>query len=133
MGAALNTRGTVPERSVFGDLVIEARERVPGVLRINWKGKSNHKSPEAVLSGFFSDVTRWAVKERGRLEMHFEELEFFNSSTITAIIKYIKELRQRQIGLAVSFSGSHRWQRIFFDALWVFVKNDGLFTMTAVK
>ena len=127
------TRETVPGRSAFGDLVIEAKEKAPGVLRIDWRGKSNHKSPETVLSGFFSDVTRWAVKHRGSLEMHFEELEFFNSSTITAIIKYFKELRQRQIKLAVSFSGSHRWQRIFFDALWVFVKEDGLFKMTALK
>ena len=129
----MNTRDNVSAKSVFGDLVIEAKVKSPGLLRIDWKGKSNHKNPESVLSGFFSDVTRWAVKERGRLEMHFEELEFFNSSTITTIIKYIKELRQRQIALTVTFSGSHRWQRIFFDALWVFVKNDGLFTMTAVK
>ena len=133
MRPAVNTRTTMPERNVFGDLVIEVKERAPGVLRVDWKGKSNHKNPENVLSGFFSNVTTRAVQSRARLEMHFEELEFFNSSTITAIIKYIKELRQRQITLAVWFNGGHRWQRIFFDALWVFVKNDGLFTMTAVK
>jgi hypothetical protein len=133
MRTAVTTRDPLPERNVFGDLVIEVKEKGPGVLRVDWKGKSNHKNPESVLSGFFSDVTRRSVQSRSRLEMHFEELEFFNSSTITAIIKYIKELRQRQIALAVTYSGSHRWQRIFFDALWVFVKNDGLFTMTTVK
>lgn len=133
MSAAVTARDPQPERNVFGDLVIEVKEKAPGVLRIDWKGKSNHKNPESVLSGFFSDVTRRSVQSRAKLEMHFEELEFFNSSTITAIIKYIKELRTRQIALSVWYSGTHRWQRIFFDALWVFVKNDGLFTMTAVK
>jgi hypothetical protein len=123
----------IPEKSVFGDLVIEVKQKTPGIVRLDWKGKSNHSNPDAVLAGFFSNVTRQAVQSRARIEMHFEELEFFNSSTITMIIKYIKELRQRQIVLSVSFSANHKWQRIFFDALWIFVKDDGLFTITAVK
>jgi hypothetical protein len=129
----VRTSETLPDKSVFGDLVIEINRKAPGLLRLDWRGKSNHSNPEAVLSAFFSNVTRLAVQSRARIEMHFEELEFFNSSTITAIIKYIRELRQRQIALAVSFSANHKWQRIFFDALWIFVKEDGLFTITAVK
>jgi hypothetical protein len=76
-------------------------------------------------------VTGLALLSRLRIEMHFEELEFFNSSTITAIVKYVKDLRQKQIALALSFDSGLKWQRIFFDALLIFVKDDGLLTIKA--
>ena len=65
--------------------------------------------------------------------MHFEQLEFFNSSTITAIIQYVKELRDRRVKLTVSFDSRHRWQKIFFDALCIFDKGDGLFTIQSAS
>ena len=78
---------------------------------------------------FFAEMTSKAVTGQKGLEMHFEQLEFFNSSTITAIIQYVKELRDRKVKLTVSFDARHRWQKIFFDALCIFDKGDGLFTI----
>jgi hypothetical protein len=116
-------------RSVFGDLVIEVEEDAHGVIRLDWRGKSNHRQPDTVLAPFFADMTSKAVSGQKALEMHFEQLEFFNSSTITAIIQYVKELRDRKVKLTVSFDARHRWQKIFFDALCIFDKGDGLFTI----
>jgi hypothetical protein len=116
-------------RSVFGDLLIEVDEDAPGVIRLDWRGKSNHRQPDTVLAPFFADMTSKAVSGQRALEMHFEQLEFFNSSTITAIIQYVKELRDRKVKLTVSFDARHRWQKIFFDALCIFDKGDGLFTI----
>jgi hypothetical protein len=113
-------------RSVFGDLVIDVDE-APGVIRLDWRGKSNHRQPDTVLTPFFAEMTSRAVSGSKALEMHFEQLEFFNSSTITAIIQYVKELRDRKVKLTVSFDSRHRWQKIFFDALFIFDKGDGLF------
>jgi hypothetical protein len=115
--------------SVFGDLTIDVDDGTAGVLRLDWRGKSNHRQPDTVLAPFFADVTSRAVSGQRALEMHFEQLEFFNSSTITAIIQYVKELRDRKVKLTVSFDERHRWQKIFFDALCIFDKGDGLFTI----
>jgi hypothetical protein len=117
------------QRCVFGDLHIDVDEDAPDVVRLNWRGKSNHRQPDTVLSPFFADVTQKAVTAKKGLEMHFEQLEFFNSSTITAIIQYVKELRDKRVKLVVSFDARHRWQKIFFDALCIFDKGDGLFTI----
>jgi hypothetical protein len=119
-------------RSVFGDLTIDLDDGTAGLLRLDWSGKSNHRQPDTVLAPFFADVTSRAVSGQRALEMHFEQLEFFNSSTITAIIQYVKELRDRKVKLTVSFDARHRWQKIFFDALCIFDKGDGLFTIQSV-
>ena len=119
-------------RSVFGDLTIEVDEATAGLLRLDWSGKSNHRQPDTILAPFFADMTSRAVSGQRALEMHFEQLEFFNSSTITAIIQYVKELRDRKVKLTVSFDSRHRWQKIFFDALCIFDKGDGLFTIQSV-
>jgi hypothetical protein len=119
-------------RSVFGDLTIDLDDATAGLLRLDWSGKSNHRQPDTVLAPFFADVTSRAVSGQRALEMHFEQLEFFNSSTITAIIQYVKELRDRKVKLTVSFDARHRWQKIFFDALCIFDKGDGLFTIQSV-
>jgi hypothetical protein len=119
-------------RSVFGDLTIEVDEATAGLLRLDWSGKSNHRQPDTILAPFFADMTSRAVSGQRALEMHFEHLEFFNSSTITAIIQYVKELRDRKVKLTVSFDSRHRWQKIFFDALCIFDKGDGLFTIQSV-
>lgn len=118
-------------RSVFGDLTIDVDDGTAGILRLDWRGKSNHRQPETVLAPFFADMTSRAVSGQRGLEMHFEQLEFFNSSTITAIIQYVKELRDRKVKLTVTFDGRHRWQKIFFDALCIFDKGDGLFSIRA--
>jgi hypothetical protein len=119
-------------RSVFGDLTIEVDDATSGLLRLDWRGKSNHRQPDSVLAPFFADMTSRAISGQRALEMHFEQLEFFNSSTITAIIQYVKELRDRKVKLTVSFDARHRWQKIFFDALCIFDKGDGLFTIQSV-
>jgi hypothetical protein len=119
-------------RSAFGDLTIDVDEDVPGLIRLDWRGKSNHRQPDLVLTPFFAEITSRAVSGQKALEMHFEQLEFFNSSTITLIIQYVKELRDRKVKLTVSFDSRHRWQKIFFDALFIFDKGDGLFTIRSV-
>src|SRR4051812_30453788 len=117
------------QRRVFGDLHIDLDEDAPSAIRLDWRGKSNHRQPDTVLSPFFAEIIRSALAKEKGLEMHFEQLEFFNSSTITAIIQLVKELRDRRVRLTVSFDSRHRWQKIFFDALCIFDKGDGLFSI----
>ena len=120
-------------RSVFGDLIIDVDDTPKGVIRLDWRGKSNHRQPDTILTPFFADITSRAVSGQKALEMHFEQLEFFNSSTITSIIQYVKELRDRKVKLTVTFDSRHRWQKIFFDALFIFDKGDGLFQIQSAQ
>jgi hypothetical protein len=118
---------------VYGDLRIDvAVDDAHGIVRLDWTGRSNHQRPEVILSSLFANVTSQAVVERKAIDMHFERLEFFNSSTITAIIGHIKDLRERRVKLSVTFDPDHRWQRIFFDALRMLDKGDGLFSINPI-
>ena len=58
--------------------------------RLDWRGKSNHRQPDTVLAPFFADMTSRAVSGQKALEMHFEQLEFFNSSTIRLYCSTVK-------------------------------------------
>ncbi len=115
----------------FGDLRLEVREEPRGVIRIDWRGKSNLANPESVLTPFLEDVTLRASKASAALEMHFEELEFFNSSTISTIIRHLKKLPP-QLKVDVFYKSTHAWQKIFFDALWFFEKSNKLFKIQAL-
>lgn len=122
------------QRHVFGDLQIDVDdESPPRAIRLDWRGKSNHRQPEAVLGPFFTDITKKALASGRALEMHFEALEFFNSSTITSIIQHLRNLRKQRVPLVVLFDAEHRWQRIFFDAISVLDRGDGLFTIRAAS
>lgn len=115
----------------FGDLRVDVME-AGGTIRLDWRGKSNARQPEVQLNPFLSDIARKALETKSGIEMHFEELEFFNSSTITVIIQHVKDLRERSIKLVLSYDRGQKWQKIFFDALAMFEKSDGLLKIVAV-
>ena len=115
----------------FGDLRVDVTETSTH-LRLDWRGKSNARQPELQLNPFLNDVSAKAAVGKLGIDMHFEELEFFNSSTITVIIQHVKELRERGVKLLVSYDRGQKWQKIFFDALSMFEKADGLLKISAV-
>src|SRR5882757_6789792 len=105
----------------FGDLKVDVVEE-EGVLRLHWRGKSNARQPELQLNPFLADMAGRAQAAKAGLDMHFEELEFFNSSTITVIIQHVKDLREKGVKLVLSYDKNQKWQKIFFDALSMFEK-----------
>jgi hypothetical protein len=110
-----------------GDLTIEVAELPGSVFSCTWKGKSNERNPPEVLKPWFDKLLAGAVERKGTIEMHFEKIEHFNSSTITALIKLIQICRKSNIKLAMVYDQTLKWQRLSFDALRVFEKNDDLF------
>jgi hypothetical protein len=115
----------------FGDLRVDVSETTTHV-RLDWRGKSNARQPEIQLNPFLHDVSAKAQAGKLGIDMHFEELEFFNSSTITVIIQHVKELREKGVRLLVTYDRGQKWQKIFFDALSMFEKADGLLKIQAV-
>lgn len=109
-----------------GDLTIRVSEPAAGCIRLDWKGKSNSREPARILGPFFEQIAGRAAASRGTIEMHFEALEHFNSSTITALIQFIQTSRGRGLPLVVFYDAAQKWQRLSFDALRIFEKADGI-------
>jgi hypothetical protein len=113
------------ENLIVGDLRIEAFETGPAApVQLLWKGKSNDRHPSKVLAPYFGTVLATAGTRRVPVELHFEKLDHFNSSTITSIIQLIQDSRARGIKLIIVYDQALKWQKLSFDALRVFAKDD---------
>lgn len=111
-----------------GDLKIDIVD-ADAALRLHWLGMSNERQPEKVLKPFFATVLDGAATGNKAIELHFEQIERFNSSTILCIIQLIQEARHRNVRLEVVYDPTRKWQRLSFDALRIFDKSDGLFAL----
>lgn len=110
---------------IVGDLRIEALEDgAPPAVQLLWKGKSNERHPNDALAPYFREVLAMAGTRKLPIELHFEKLEHFNSSTITSIIQLIQDSRARAIKLVLVYDQSLKWQKLSFDALRVFAKDE---------
>src|SRR5688572_17588011 len=74
-----------------GDLTIAAEDQEAGPIRLLWQGSSTDRYPGRLLSPYFSTVLVQAATRKAPVEMRFEKLDHFNSSTITCIIQVIQE------------------------------------------
>lgn len=89
----------------------------PGRLGFEWTGRSSSREPARVLNPFFERALTLAVETRCYVEMHFEQLEHFNSSTIAAVIQFINSAHSRGVDLVMHYDQSQKWQQLSFDAL----------------
>jgi hypothetical protein len=106
---------------VSGDLRIDARaEKVSAPIQLLWRGKSVGRNPSRTLAPYFSGVLAEAETRHVPLELHFEKLEYFNSSTITSIIQLVQDARTRGVHMVIHYDGGLSWQRMSFEPLRVF-------------
>jgi hypothetical protein len=109
---------------IVGDLRIEAIEDdLSAPVRLLWKGKSNNRHPGEALAPYFREILTAVNARRVPLELHFEKLEHFNSSTITSIIQLIQDSRARSVKLILVYDQALKWQKLSFDALRVFARD----------
>jgi len=111
------------ENLVAGDLRIDCSQADSAVV-LEWRGRSNDRNPAQTVNPYIRSVYDVAAAQKVRVEMRFDQLEHFNSSTITALIQMIQEARTRQLKLALVYKGSLKWQKLSFDALRVFAKDE---------
>jgi hypothetical protein len=119
---------------IAGDLRIEEIALEEGGARsiqVLWKGKSNNRNPSEKLMPYFRELLATAGDRKLPIELHFEKIEHFNSSTITSIIQLIREARARSVKLILVYDQTLRWQKLSFDALRVFAK-DGMLELRSV-
>ncbi|MCA1828042.1 MAG: hypothetical protein ABR567_05695 [Myxococcales bacterium] len=99
------------------DLTIEVDERTPGRLGLGWLGRSNARNPGSILHPWFEQLFREAKERKMAIDMNFEKLEYFNSSTVAVLIQLISSARDRHITMSIRYDARLRWQALSFDAL----------------
>lgn len=101
-----------------GALSLQVTERAdPALLSVLWEGKSADRDPAAVLKPFFDTLLTRTRQANAALDMHFEKLEHFNSSTIAVLIQLINAATEQRIALTFFYDPSARWQALSFDAI----------------
>jgi hypothetical protein len=109
---------------IAGDLRIEVREgEGAGSVQLLWRGKSNHRRPGETLAPYFREVLATAGARNLPLELHFEQLEQVNSSTIASIVQLIRDSRARSVRLVLVYDPALGWQKLSFDALRVLARD----------
>lgn len=115
-----------------GDLTIERSTLGPATIRLDWRGRSNARRPDEVLNPFLSEVLEQARQGPKGIDMHFESLEYLNSSTVGVLVQFLHRARQGGVPLSFSYAASVRWQKLSFEALRVFEQMDSRVRIVAV-
>lgn len=115
---------------VIDDLQIDMTS-TPGELRLDWQGSSHLQNPQALVS-FLDQVLRDVLASRAVIALHFERLAYFNSTTMVAVIRFIRNLSNQDIRVHISYDASSRLQRLFADTLGIFDKKDGRFLLQSL-
>ena len=111
------------DRFSDGDLRIE-RVVAGDTVRLVWSGKSNARDPGAALQPYFESIAQGA-QGHAAVELALGALEYFNSSTLTAIIRGIRHFRLQNLRVIVSYRQSSGWQRRSCEALRI-LESDGV-------
>lgn len=100
-----------------GDLRISVNgmNGMGGRVRMMWNGRSTDREPGRQLTPYFNGLLD-ELEGRGLL-ISFQGLEYMNSSTVTPIIQFLKNLNERNIETRVAYDGRSKWQRASFRAL----------------
>lgn len=115
---------------VSGELTIDAVQASDAEpIDLFWRGRSTDRQPSRTVVPYVSEILGAAREKNVGVRLHFETIEHLNSSTITAIIHVIQEARSRMTPLAIVYDRTKMWQKLSFEALAVFVKDDKLFEL----
>jgi hypothetical protein len=124
--------GSVNKSLVLGELTIAPQQTAVGApIELFWRGRSTDRHPSRAVVPYVAEILTAAKEQSASVRLHFETIEHMNSSTITAIIHIIQDARTRAIPLVISFDRTKMWQKLSFDALSVFVKDDKLFQLVS--
>jgi hypothetical protein len=96
----------------------------PAPIEVNWYGRSNSRNPGKVLDPYLVNLVGLASDDERSVEMHFEDLHYLNSSTVSSLIRFIREAKAKDLVVRLVYDPSRAWQRMSFDALRIFA-DDG--------
>jgi hypothetical protein len=110
---------TVSEKSLTLVLSDEGGEVV-----VRWLGRSTARDPRVFVAPVLQKALELALQQRKALALDFRELEYFNSSTITPVVRLLQQVKAQGGRAVVRFRADLNWQRLSFSALHV-LQGDG--------
>ncbi len=102
--------------TVAGDLSIEVGGTPEG-LTLTWRGSSNSRNPGEALRAYFKVALAEASTRRARLELRFEHLIQFNSSTVSFLLHLVDEAVAQGVSMTYCYDGGQRWQAHNFESI----------------
>ncbi|PZR05377.1 MAG: hypothetical protein DI536_32405 [Archangium gephyra] len=101
----------------LGDLRIEVTEPAADRIELRWTGASNERDPATGLKAFFDGVFAEAAKRGATVVQHFEALTFFNSSTVSTLLRVVAESGRIGVPMTLYYDRSLRWQAHNFEGI----------------
>ncbi len=96
----------------------------PQTLLVTWKGRSTAREPAEFLIPILTRALERASELKRPLTLDFRNVEYFNSSTITPVVRVIEEAKRRGSSMVIVYDKKLRWQELSFSALQVFHTGD---------
>ena len=103
-----------------------------GHIVVTWRGRANERRPAATLNPFFEAVMWEAEQSKRTLELHFEALEHFNSSTIAVLMQLVQRLNAKGIAMTMVYDGQQKWQKMTFGAMEQLTGDGSLLSLRAL-
>jgi hypothetical protein len=104
-------------------LTLNVTEDANSILVI-WKGRSTAREPAEFLIPILTRALDRATELKRPLTLDFRAIEYFNSSTITPVVRLIEEAKRRGGSVVITYDKKLRWQELSFSALQVFHTGD---------
>ena len=93
-------------------------------ITIAWRGKSSARSPGEFILPILSQALDRGESQGKAVEIDFRGLEYMNSSTITPVIRILKQAKLGSTRVIVLYRRDLKWQALSFTALEVFHTED---------
>jgi hypothetical protein len=87
------------------------------LIRAHFRGRSAIQEADTVFVPLFDTLVADARQKGLHVHLHFEELEFFNSSTISSLLRCILAMRDKGVRTMIRYDGRQKWQQAFFEGL----------------
>jgi hypothetical protein len=117
--------------TVFGDLTIEVGGTPEG-LELIWRGASNSRNPGEALRAYFKVALAEAATRRAKLDLHFEHLIQFNSSTVSVLLHLVDDATAQGVAMTYFYDGGLRWQAHNFESIALLKRDSKGFSVKKV-
>lgn len=96
-----------------------------GRMRLDWMGNGRVQDGSVALAPFLEKIARDALSARAGIDVHIERMQFCNSATLAAVVRFVKRVAEQSVDLEVVFEPRHRWQQVLVETLTMFDRKNG--------